>query len=900
MAGSVMGVTLPGGASRRCRAAGGDGAVTPSGEHGGGAGDRARRSGAARGNWKRVETGPDPPRSAPRDERRSRRVSRSRGPAAPRAARDGRCRQRHAGDGQAGGCGRGCPGGGDADAAARPCGLLATRLPPPPRTARRGACRGRPGPGPPGDDIRVAMASMGPPQQATKQAAEQAPPNAAARRPSWGRGDKPGPRAEVDRALHGSLQPEAAPATEDGRGREAPAQAEAGAGREGGGEGCYELLEGKGVPPRPRARQEAAAAPRPPPSPAHARAADRPLARDEAPIGGSRRGPAGRRGPRRSCPRARARSATPRGGRPSPTPRRTAKAQQALDRAVQAAPSPEIEKLCERIREVIRQQAAAGRGRARGGGAGEGGARRRQPAQRDRRRARRRRSRAATRASKAPPAPAAPQQGQDAAAPAGRRRDAAGRTPRRPCPTPCRPRTSRSTRTPPSSARRPQDAGMDTAPAQLVQSGPVAEARDAQGELDQAAKEDPAKVLAGQQAGARQGRGRHGRAAAAGARGAHGVPRRHGQGHDAQQNGMVGSEESMRANGRAPRRSRSSTTRRTQVNGLLKDRSPPTPWTSGTRRRTCSSAKFKADLAAGEGPGRRAALGRRRLLRRPVGRRHRPARTGPRRATPRPRRTSATASAPRSARSRSRSTPSSPPATSSIKNASDAHRQDLRRAAGVARASGPQRSRRSSTASSTSCTTRRSRRATTSTRSSSSSASAAVDEVRAEIAELRKKAGGLVGRIVDAINRFIDDPVKFIIEGLLELLGIPPACVLGGRREDQEGHQGHRRRPDEVRQQPDEGAGARASGSSSTTSARTCSRASSTGCSAASKRRAAPEGLLAQEHHHVLPAADGDHLAATSARSWPSTSARRTSRSSRRSTRWSPCSSRRVPRASTR
>jgi len=53
--------------------------------------------------------------------------------------------------------------------------------------------------------------------------------------------------------------------------------------------------------------------------------------------------------------------------------------------------------------------------------------------------------------------------------------------------------------------------------------------------------------------------------------------------------------------------------------------------------------------------------------------------------------------------------------------------------------------------------------------------SAAVDEVRAEIAELRKKAGGLIGRIVSAISRFIEDPVKFIIEGLLELLGIPPA-----------------------------------------------------------------------------------------------------------------------------
>lgn len=54
------------------------------------------------------------------------------------------------------------------------------------------------------------------------------------------------------------------------------------------------------------------------------------------------------------------------------------------------------------------------------------------------------------------------------------------------------------------------------------------------------------------------------------------------------------------------------------------------------------------------------------------------------------------------------------------------------------------------------------------------SASQAVDEVRAEIADLRKKAGGLVGRIVDAVKRFVDDPVKFIIEGLLELLGISP------------------------------------------------------------------------------------------------------------------------------
>ena len=48
-------------------------------------------------------------------------------------------------------------------------------------------------------------------------------------------------------------------------------------------------------------------------------------------------------------------------------------------------------------------------------------------------------------------------------------------------------------------ARRPRTPAWTRRPAQLVQSGPIAEARAAQGELDQAAKEDPAKVLAKQQ-----------------------------------------------------------------------------------------------------------------------------------------------------------------------------------------------------------------------------------------------------------------------------------------------------------------------------------------------------------------------------------------------------------------
>ncbi len=44
-----------------------------------------------------------------------------------------------------------------------------------------------------------------------------------------------------------------------------------------------------------------------------------------------------------------------------------------------------------------------------------------------------------------------------------------------------------------------------------------------------------------------------------------------------------------------------------------------------------------------------------------------------------------------------------------------------------------------------------------------------------QVEELRQKAGGLIGRIVAAIEAFIDDPIRAIINGLLSLVGIPPA-----------------------------------------------------------------------------------------------------------------------------
>ncbi|GAA4717795.1 hypothetical protein [Nocardioides conyzicola] len=52
----------------------------------------------------------------------------------------------------------------------------------------------------------------------------------------------------------------------------------------------------------------------------------------------------------------------------------------------------------------------------------------------------------------------------------------------------------------------------------------------------------------------------------------------------------------------------------------------------------------------------------------------------------------------------------------------------------------------------------------------------AVNDVHAEAQALRDAAGGLIGRVVAAIEEFIDDPVRAIINGLLRLVGIPPSA----------------------------------------------------------------------------------------------------------------------------
>lgn len=52
---------------------------------------------------------------------------------------------------------------------------------------------------------------------------------------------------------------------------------------------------------------------------------------------------------------------------------------------------------------------------------------------------------------------------------------------------------------------------------------------------------------------------------------------------------------------------------------------------------------------------------------------------------------------------------------------------------------------------------------------------AAVQEVRERVHELREAAKGVVGRIADAVAAFLEDPARFLIDGLLRVLGIPPA-----------------------------------------------------------------------------------------------------------------------------
>jgi hypothetical protein len=449
-----------------------------------------------------------------------------------------------------------------------------------------------------------------------------------------------------------------------------------------------------------------------------------------------------------------------------------AKAQAALIAALdeKPAPSPEIVKLCERIREVIRKKRppdedalmeAKPEGEALNAGnqlnsTVEGETKKVE---------------GNYASMNQPPAGAAPQKGQELPPqPAAAGTPGVNATAATPDAVPAA--SVSLDKDAEESKKKMQDAGMDTPAAQLVQSGPVAEARGAQGELDQAAKEDPAKVLAGQKqtlAKAEEDMAALQQQALAAL-----TTSRAGtvKGATSQQHGMVGSEESMRTKASSEAKAIFDTTQK-QVSDLLKPLSANAlaEWEAA---KDVLVSQFKADLAP---------------VQKRIDERHAGvggwftglwdavaglpdwAEEGYTRAeknfgdgvcakitevSVKVNSVIATCEALiKNARQAIAKIFSELPASLQAWAAQEQGKFDgqldqLHNQAVAARDSF--------------------------TKDLVERSSGAVDEVRAEIADLRKKAGGLVGRIISAVNRFLDDPVKFIIEGILELLGIPPAA----------------------------------------------------------------------------------------------------------------------------
>jgi len=447
-----------------------------------------------------------------------------------------------------------------------------------------------------------------------------------------------------------------------------------------------------------------------------------------------------------------------------------AKAQAALIAQVQAGPSPEIVKLCERIREVIRKKRppdedalmeAKPEGEALNAGnqlnsTVEGETKKVQdnygPVNN-------------------PPAPGAPAKGQE--------------LPPQPAPAGTAPINAKAATPDPvpdgnvsldkdatEAQKKQQDAGMDTPAAQQVQSGPIADARAAQGELDQAAKEDPAKVLARQNEALSKAEGDMAALQAQALAALTESRNTTTKANASRQGGMVGSEESMRATAGVEAK-KTFDEAKNQVNALLQPLAS-TAMADWEAAKDVLVTNFKNDLA---------------IVKKRVDERHSGVGgffTGL---------WDAVAGLPswaEEAYSKAEQTfgdgviaklteisthVNSVIATCDliIKNARERIAKifgDLPQslqawaAQEQAKFDGQLDQLHNDVIAARD----------NFNKDLIERSSAAVDEVRAEIAELRKKAGGLVGRIVNAINKFIEDPVKFIIEGLLELLGIPPAA----------------------------------------------------------------------------------------------------------------------------
>ncbi len=317
-----------------------------------------------------------------------------------------------------------------------------------------------------------------------------------------------------------------------------------------------------------------------------------------------------------------------------------------------------------------------------------------------------------------------------------------------------------------------EQAGMDTEPAKLVKTGPIAEAHDAQGELEQTAKEDPAKVMAQQQATLAKA-GADMAALQKSALDALASSRRATlSSTGSQQHKMVGSEESMRLD--ASKQAQAIfTDAQNRVSALLQPlaQTAKEKWDAGVG---VSSSKFKQELKKVEdwlkerhGGGWGAVVSvwddiaglpswvtdKYTAAERTFG--NEICDTARQISTEVNGVVMACEAIIADARTRINSVFSSLPANLQAWAAGQQAKFGAQLDGLVQHAHQVQ---------------------TNFTHDLIKSATQSFQDVRDQLHALREKAKGLVGQVLDAIDRFKKDPAKFILEGLLELLHIPPAA----------------------------------------------------------------------------------------------------------------------------